>query len=77
MHDKNQKVFMDSFEYASKAIQKKMPILLNEINSSKKIKEKLFQINFRSNNKNEVLVTLIYHRKIDEFLINSITSNLT
>jgi len=73
MHDKDQKVFMDSFEYASKAIQKKMPILLNEINSSKKIKEKLFQINFRSNNKNEVLVTLIYHRKIDEFLINSIS----
>ena len=43
MHDKDQKVFIDSFEYASKAIQKKMPILLNEINSSKKLRKNYFK----------------------------------
>ena len=72
MHDKDQRIFMTSFDCASKAIKRKMPILLEEINSSNEIKEKLFQINFRSNSMNEVLVTLIYHRTVDEVLINSI-----
>ena len=54
MHDKNKKIYMTSFSNASNTIQKVMPKLLNEINNSNSIKDKLFQINFRSNKNNKV-----------------------
>ena len=72
MHDNDQKIYMNTFSFASSAIQKKMPNLLEIVNSSKIIKNKLFQINFRSNRENDVLVTLIYHKKIDTLLIEAI-----
>ena len=72
MHDNDQKIYMNTFSFASSAIQKKMPNLLEIVNSSKIIKNKLFQINFRSNRENDVLVTLIYHKKIDMLLIEAI-----
>ena len=43
-----------------------MPKLLNEINKSNILKTKLFQINFRSNRKNKVLASLIYHKLLDD-----------
>ena len=49
-----------------------MPILLEQINKSKRIKTKLFQVNFRTNNLNEVMATLIYHKEISDDLINEI-----
>ena len=72
MHDNGKKIYMDSFPLASSVIQKKMSILLREINSSKIIKNKLFQVNFRSNSNNEVLATLIYHKNIEISLIDVI-----
>ncbi len=72
MHNNDQKIYMNTFSFASSAIQKKMPNLLEILNSSKIIKNKLFQINFRSNRENDVLVTLIYHKKIDTLLIEAI-----
>ena len=43
-----------------------MPKLLNHINKSNVLKTKLFQINFRANRKNRVLVSLIYHKLLDD-----------
>ncbi len=60
---------MKSFSVAASAIKKVMPILLNEIKNSEIVRKKLFQINFRSNNKNKLLVTFIYHKQITESLI--------
>ncbi len=60
---------MKSFSVAASAIKKVMPILLNEIKNSEIVRKKLFQINFRSNNKNKLLVTFIYHKQINESLI--------
>ena len=68
MHDKNKKIYMTSFSNASNTIQKVMPKLLNEINDSNSIKDKLFQINFRSNKNNKVMVTLIYHKNVESLV---------
>ena len=68
MHDKNKKIYMTSFLNASNTIQKVMPKLLNEINDSNSIKDKLFQINFRSNKNNKVMVTLIYHKNVESLV---------
>jgi tRNA (uracil-5-)-methyltransferase len=43
-----------------------MPKLLNIVNNEDELNNKLFQINFRANSSNKVLVTLIYHKKLDE-----------
>jgi len=59
---------MTSFSNASNTIQKVMPKLLNEINDSNSIKDKLFQINFRSNKNNKVMVTLIYHKNVESLV---------
>ena len=79
MHGINEKIYMKTFTDASLEIQNIMPILLNEINNNDEIKEKLFQINFRSNQLNKLMITMIYHKKIDESLIallNQISKNL-
>ena len=69
MYKDKEKVYMKSFSVAASAIKKVMPILLNEIKNSEIVRKKLFQINFRSNNKNKLLVTFIYHKQINESLI--------
>jgi hypothetical protein len=51
-------IYLDTFRVARPSIQALMPKLLNHINKSNVLKTKLFQINFRSNRKNRVLVSL-------------------
>ena len=59
-------IYLDTFRVARPSIQALMPKLLNQINKSNVLKTKLFQINFRSNRKNRVLVSLIYHKLLDD-----------
>ena len=59
-------IYLDTFKVARPSIQVLMPKLLNQINKSNVLKTKLFQINFRSNRKNRVLVSLIYHKLLDD-----------
>ena len=66
------KVYMKQFDIACNAIKEAMPVLLNEINNYEVVKEKLFQVNFRSNNQNELMVTMIYHKNIKPRLIKKI-----
>ena len=72
MFEKDKKLYLDDFTLASSCIRKIMPNLLDEINKSKCLDKKLFQINFRANSNNIVLVTLIYHKSIDNEMINKI-----
>ena len=72
MKDSSKTIYLNSFLYADKSIRLLMPKLLAKINESQIIKNKLFQINFRANSKNKILVTLIYHIKIDKPLIKTI-----
>ena len=59
-------VYLNTFAIARPFIQALMPKLLNQIKKSNVLKTKLFQINFRSNRKNRVLVSLIYHKLLDD-----------
>ena len=59
-------LFLDTFEVARPSIQNLMPKLLDEVNNSYDLKNKLFQINFRTNRKNKILVSLIYHKLLDD-----------
>ena len=68
-------VYLKTFPDACMSIQQIMPKLLNKINSSEIVKFKLFQINFRANSKNKILITLIYHTKISELLIHVVGDN--
>tara|TARA_R110002072_G_scaffold83910_3_gene190179 strand:- start:8091 stop:9173 length:1083 start_codon:yes stop_codon:yes gene_type:complete len=65
----NTPIEITDFPIASEAIVKLMPILLAEINQNNELKRRLFQLEYLSTLSGEVLVTLIYHRKIgDEWI---------
>ena len=55
-----------------KAIYDLMIPLLNEIEKNENLRFKLYEINFLSNSKKEVLITLIYHKKVDETIAEDI-----
>lgn len=63
--DAKQKLIIDSCPKADKAINALFKPLLNKIKKEFILKEKLFGVEFLSA-KNEMLITLLYHKKIDE-----------
>lgn len=54
------------FPIVSLAINRLMPVLLNHLKRHPILKEKLFQIDFLNTLNGEMLVTLIYHKKLDD-----------
>ncbi len=62
----NAPIEVESFPIASEAITQLMPRLLKEINQNPILKQRLFQVEYLSTLSGEMLVTLIYHRKLDE-----------
>lgn len=57
---------LESFPVASRAINDLMPPLLDALKRSELTKHKLYQIEFLSTLSGQMLVTLIYHKKLDE-----------
>ena len=73
MFDKNNDyILMDKFNIASESIYNIQPKLLKLINDNQIISKNLFQVNFRSNNDGDILVTLIYRKPINDDLCISI-----
>lgn len=69
MHKKGQKgqhYRVEHFPQASKPIVDAMPRLLATINQHQWLRKKLFQVEFLSTTTGELLVSLIYHRKLDD-----------
>ncbi|WP_339897984.1 tRNA (uridine(54)-C5)-methyltransferase TrmA [uncultured Gilvimarinus sp.] len=54
------------FPQAHDNIRRLMPLLLDEINSNELLRRKLFQVEFLTTLKGETLITLIYHKKLDD-----------
>ena len=69
MVDKDKKIFFKTHTLPTSSIQIIMEPLLNLIRDNPVIEKKLFQINFRSTEDN-IIVTLIYHKDIDEHWLN-------
>ena len=60
--EKGNRINLTTFQIARPIISDLMPKLLNLINNEGELNIKLFQINFRANSNNKVLVTLIYQK---------------
>jgi tRNA (uracil-5-)-methyltransferase len=59
-------VRMDDFSIGSVLINQQMKALLPEVNASPLLKKRLFQVEFLTSLSDECLITLIYHKKLDE-----------
>ena len=59
-------VRITEFPIASTAIQSLMPSLLQALRDNEVLRQKLFQVEFLSTLAGDTLVTLIYHRKLDD-----------
>ena len=57
---------IDSCQIVSSHIQEIMPKLIDELNSNHDLSHKLFAIEFLGSTTNDLLVTLIYHRKLED-----------
>lgn len=58
--------FVESFPSASRVINQVMPHLLEILRHTPVLRHKLFQVEFLSTLKEELLITLIYHKPLDE-----------
>ncbi|WP_457560577.1 tRNA (uridine(54)-C5)-methyltransferase TrmA [Caminibacter sp.] len=63
---------IDECKIVDRAIYKIMTPLLREIEKNQNLRFKLYEINFLSNSKGELIVTLIYHKKVDESIAEDI-----
>jgi len=61
-----EKYRVDQFPTASKIINNLMPLLIEEMRDNETLRTKLFQVDFLSTLSGEVLVSLLYHRQLDE-----------
>ncbi len=57
---------VDQFPIASRLINDVMPVLITAIKARDTLRRKLFQIDFLSTLSGELVVSLLYHRKLDE-----------
>ena len=66
-------VFITHFPVANKAINTLMPPLLKAINTTDILRKKCFQVEFLSTLNGDTLITLIYHKPLNEQWIAAIT----
>ena len=57
---------INEFSIAAPKIQKLMPVLLSQINDDFILRQKLFGIEFLTTLSGEALITLLYHKKLDQ-----------
>ncbi len=69
-----QKYRVDQFPAASSIINELMPQLIESIKHNEQLRRKLFQVDFLSTLSGEVLVSLLYHRQLDEDWIDEARS---
>lgn len=61
-----EKYRVDQFPAASRLINDLMPLLIDAMKDNDTLRRKLFQVDFLSTLSGEVLVSLLYHRQLDE-----------
>lgn len=64
--EKPVRVRKDDFPIASKLINELMPMLLNEVHKNDILKKKLFSVTFHTTLKGEAMITMVYHKKLNE-----------
>lgn len=61
-----QRIRVDQFPVASALINRAMPALLDAIRPIRTLRHKLFQVDFLSTLSGELLISMLYHRQLDE-----------
>jgi len=61
-----QRIRVDSFPAASELINRLMPRLIATLRETQILRFKLFQIDYLSTQSGQIVVSLLYHRKLDE-----------
>ncbi len=61
-----EKYRVDQFPAASRLINDLMPLLIEAMKDNDTLRRKLFQVDFLSTLSGEILVSLLYHRQLDE-----------
>lgn len=61
-----QKYKVEQFPAASELINELMPVLLEHLKPCESLRRKLFQVDFLSTLSGQVIVSLLYHRQLDE-----------
>ena len=61
-----EKYRVDQFPVASGLINEVMPLLIDEMKNNDSLRRKLFQVDFLSTLSGEILISLLYHRQLDE-----------
>ncbi len=61
-----EKYRVDQFPTASTLINELMPVLLEHMKENDALRRKLFQVDFLSTLSGEVLISLLYHRQLDD-----------
>lgn len=64
--DTKQKIRVDQFPVASVLINEAMELLLENIKLNEILRRKLFQVDFLSTLSGELLISLLYHKQLDE-----------
>ena len=64
--DRKTPIPVTDFPIACETIQRLMPALLSALKANTLLRQKLFQVEFLSTLAGESLITLVYHRKLDE-----------
>lgn len=75
MFDKQtkQKIRVDQFPPASQLINSLMPILIDKLKSVDLLRRKLFQVDFLSTLSGKMIVSLLYHKQLDELWLKHAT----
>ncbi|ORM81287.1 tRNA (uridine(54)-C5)-methyltransferase TrmA [Mixta gaviniae] len=61
-----QRIRVDQFPAASDLINQMMPLMIAAIRSNTVLRRKLFQIDYLSTMSNQIVISLLYHRKLDD-----------
>ncbi|MDR9826646.1 tRNA (uridine(54)-C5)-methyltransferase TrmA [Vibrio sp. FNV 38] len=61
-----ERIRVDQFPIASRLINDLMPLLMEAMKGNEALRRKLFQVDFLSTLSGEVIVSLLYHRQLDE-----------
>jgi tRNA (uracil-5-)-methyltransferase len=66
-----EKYRVDQFPAASRLINDLMPLLIEAMQGNESLRRKLFQVDFLSTLSGEILVSLLYHRQLDDAWIEN------
>ncbi|KAA5927119.1 tRNA (uridine(54)-C5)-methyltransferase TrmA [Pantoea sp. Bo_2] len=61
-----ERIRVDQFPAASQLINQLMPKMIDAIRDNRTLRHKLFQIDYLSTMSNQIVISLLYHRKLDD-----------